>query len=152
MLLSKAIEIASKEDSELLARGFYLTSAITTLDSFDEKPTWSLIYFKPETGKVLSVAVSKDRVGVGEVSEPLVRNHYERLDVSGNLSSDKIIDIMKKKLSEKQIKPVKIVITLRSNKWRTIIVTSNLKFVNIDIDPKTGNITLFEISSVTKRV
>jgi hypothetical protein len=151
MDLNEAIERADAE-SEVKARkekGFYMSSAVAFADDLESVSQWTLAYFEPKSRDVFSVKVT-DSIEVSPVSEPLVDDHYERLDLGKEKPIKELLGIVKKRVEQEDMAPLKAVIALRAESFSVAVFTKDMKVVRVDLEPESGKITHFEISNMLK--
>lgn len=140
----------NEEVKDRKKEGYYLSSIMLILDSFDRINSWHFVFFEPQSKNVFTAEVDEQNIKIGKPSQPLVEEHYEELSLEG-VKPKKVLELIKEK-SGKLVKnkTCKILLTLRENTWRAAITTSDLTMIRLDIEKGTHKVLKDEISSMLR--
>ncbi len=147
----EALEKAETKDKvkELEERGYYLTSFVGLPENFEDIDKWILSYFNPDKEKAISVKVNGG-VEVSASGDPLVKQHYDEYEMKDTMKIKELLQKLKEVIEDKGFKETKMIVTFKEDRMKSMVFTTALKSLNIDLNPETGEVLSFEESSMAK--
>lgn len=147
------LDAINKAEEKMQSRkDFFLCSCFVSCKDFSETDEWTVIFYNPSSRNVVECECNENGIQVSDESKAI--SNPSRL-VKNDIVADEF-DILKKVGGDFDIKPVSILVSLRTKDnmtmWTVSVVTQDICATIYDIDAKTGDIIRKEKTGLVKRV
>ena len=152
MDVSYAIERANANEEIKKLSGYFLCSCFACIkQSKEEIKQWTLLYYNPDSRKVLDCFVNDKFVTLGDETPPLAeieKPDFEELKVT-------VEDALEKAAKDYRKSTLNVLITLHQKQrlvWTINLISGDMMATTVDVDAKTGEITRREETSLIRRL
>lgn len=151
MEATEAIEKAMKSEDVRKLKSYFLCSCFACIKSAkDSISEWTLMFYNPDTNKIVDCFVNDRFVTIGEETPPL--KEVEEADFGhAVINAGRALDIVSKKFSKSTIN---VLITLHRKPpvWTINMITPDMMATTFDIDAKTGKIIKESATSLIRKI